>query len=884
MNIFKNYDLDELKPQCIREAAELSRLAAAEGIVMLKNDGVLPFDKKKTLSIFGRTQIDYLKSGTGSGGLVNVEYGVNIVDGLRGRINLNENLLNIYKDWISQNPFDRGSGWAKEPWSQTEMPVSNEICADAAKKSDYAIVVIGRLSGEDRDNYAGEGSYLLTADEEKLIETVTEHFSKVCVVLNTGNTIDMKWISKYNVPCVLLSWQGGQEGGAALADVLLGDVSPSGRLTDTIAGDILDYPSTANFGSESENVYKEDIYVGYRFFETFAKDKVLYPFGFGLSYSSFRYNYSAYDDGDRVTVNVTVKNVGGYTAKTVVQIYYSSPCGKLGNPSRQLIAFKKTKALAPGESENVKIEFLIGDMASYDDAETFSYVLQSGEYVIYAGENVRDAQEIYKISLHEKTVKQLRQVLAPAESFKRMKAADNGSETALVYEHSPVRTYSIEERKKEHIGAKIHQSGNKGISLKDVYNKKRTLDEFVLQLSEEELCCLVRGEGMNSPKVTAGTGSCFGGVTDELLAYGLPPVCCTDGPSGIRMDSGQKATLMPNGTCLASTWNEELVEELLSYIGIELRSNEVDILLGPGVNIHRNPLNGRNFEYFSEDPLLSGKMAAAFTRGLDSAGVAGTVKHFACNSQEFGRHTEDSVVSERALREIYLKPFEIAVKEGKASAIMTSYNCLNGLYTASNYDLTTSVLRDEWGFEGIVMTDWWANVGTKEINDKSGLSAMVTAQNDIYMVVKSSKYYEDDLRESLESGALDIAYLRNCAKNILRFILSSPALGRKPKQTEAIDRSAFTAAADSKNIEAGKDYDFGDADALELEFMTSGSELAQYVINVLSDGENLTCALAKAALTKPDTVLVSLAGSDGKVRFEFSDSFTYMKATPLRKM
>ncbi len=889
MKMFKGYDLENLKRGPVKEVGELSRKIAAEGIILLKNEDVLPFDKVKNLAIFGRTQIDYVRSGTGSGGLVDMPYSVNILDGLKDRIDINKDLLKVYEEWLVDNPFDKGAGWAQEPWAQKEMEVSEELCEGIAKQSDAALVVIGRTAGEEKDNSAEPESYLLSETEEKLIETVTKHFKKVCVALNTGNIIDMKWVEKYNVPCVLYCHQGGQEGGNAFADVVLGDVSPSGRLTDTIAYDINDYPSTAHQGSIIENAYVEDIYVGYRYFETFAKDKVLYPFGYGLSYTDFECAYKAEKLDNTIKINVTVKNIGAHSGKTVVQVYYSAPNGELGKPARQLIRFKKTKELKVNESEEFTIEFSIDEMASYDDTSRFAYILEKGEYKIYAGENVRDAKEILAFELEEKITQQLRQVLAATKAFDRFKNV-NGE---IKYEATQTRQYDLAERTKENITSQIPPTGNKGITLADVKNGKNTLDEFINQLSYFELACLVRGEGMNSPKVTAGTGSCFGGVTDELLAYGIPLVCCSDGPSGIRMN--YKSSQIPSGTCIASSWNEDLLEELMELIAIEMRASDIDILLAPGINIHRNPLCGRNFEYYSEDPYLAGRMAAAYTRGLDNIGVAGTIKHFACNSQELGRATENSLVSERAIREIYLKPFEIAVKEGRASALMTSYNGLNGLYTSTSYDLTTSVLRDEWGYTGIVMTDWWTLLGEPDgtgnrdfgllfgNNKKRKLKEMVIAQNDLYMVTKSAKDYMDNIEDGLEDGTLALSQLRLCAKNILSFILTSPAYGRKPKNNQTVNKEEYEEAFTLESITANTEYDLNGIEAVELEFMTEGEALAQYIINVLAGGKNITCALTQGAVDAPKTEIIKIWDTDKPISFEFASAFKYMKLTAMKK-
>lgn len=867
-----------------QKAADCVRKAGGEGIVLLKNEGVLPFAKTGKLSIFGRTQIDYIKSGTGSGGMVNTEYSVSILDGIKNRINLNDDLINIYREWLKDNPFDKGEGWAQEPWAQKEMPVSEDICKRAAEESDYALVVIGRTAGEDKDNKNEPESYLLSDTEEQLIRLVAKYFKKMCVALNVGNIIDMKWVDKYNVPCVLYSWQGGQEGGNAFADVVLGDVSPSGRLTDTIAYDINDYPSTKNHGNPEKNIYEEDIYVGYRYFETFAPEKVMYPFGYGLSYTDFKYDYSGSVEDDKIIISATVKNIGQYASKTVVQVYFSAPQGSLGKPSRQLIRYKKTKLLEPNESECLSFSFDINEMASYDDINAFAYVLEQGPYSIYAGENVRDAQCILTLDLEKRITEQLKQALAPVEKFKRIKPKQGNNKMCYTFENVPLIQYDLEQRIKDHVKATPDFTGNKGIKISDVASGKNSLDEFVNQLTIDELTYIVKGEGMNSPKVTPGTGGAIGGVSDELLSYGIPLVCVSDGPSGIRMDNGTEATLIPNGTCLASTWNDELIQELYNCIGYELVDNDIDVLLAPGINIHRNPLNGRNFEYFSEDPYLSGMAAVACLNGLHKAGVDGTIKHFACNSQEYNRKSVDSIVSERALREIYLKPFEIAVKKGNAAAVMTSYNKINGSHTATSFDLCTSILRDEWGYTGFVMTDWWTELDSDNGADYTSLSNMIQAQNDIYMVTESSKEYEDDLKASLNNKSLDIYHLRKCAKNLLKFMLTSKALGRKPKRTESLNRSEYSETLKENTISKEKSYDFSNVDILELEYMTSGSEIAQYIINICENGKIKNCALVKGTGKTPNKAFISIPKECGKITFEFSNAFQYINATGLKKV
>lgn len=388
------------------------------------------------------------------------------------------------------------------------------------------------------------------------------------------------------------------------------------------------------------------------------------------------------------------------------------------------------------------------------------------------------------------------------------------------------------------------------------------MEAFIAQLSPEDLAAIVRGEGMCSIKVTPGTAAAFGGVSDNLLGFGIPVGCCADGPSGIRMDNGSHATQVPIGTLIACTWDEALAEELFAGIGEEMVQNQVDALLGPGINIHRHPLNGRNFEYFSEDPLLTGKMAAAVVRGIGSKGVHATIKHFACNSQETGRHIVNSVVSQRALREIYLKAFEIAVKEGKAQSVMTSYNPVNGYWTASNYDLTTTILREEWGFDGIVMTDWWANIN--DVVDggegsRQRTADMVRAQNDIYMVVNNNgaeiNAFGDDTIKALDTGRLIVGELQRCAQNICRFLINTPAFGREGNGVvripliRALPADAQTAGdmddsgriAWNTSVSARRHFDIREAGFYDVivRLMSPQTDRAQAVCKALLNGQEL---------------------------------------------
>ena len=786
--------------------AAVARRAVAEGVVLLKNDkDVLPLKEGITISLFGRSQYNYYKSGTGSGGMVNTKYVIGVKEALESdkRFTLNQDLKALYDKWLQDNPFEAGMGWASEPWFQKEMVITPEIAKNAAKNSEVAIVLIGRTAGEDQDNSAAEGSYLLTNDEHTMLKNVTEAFEKTIVLLNVGNIIDMKWVNEYNPAAVAYIWQGGQEGGNGVVDVLSGDVNPAGRLSDTIAYDITDYPSTVNFGDKKQNIQQEDIYVGYRYFETFHKEKVLYPFG----YTSFdiKLKESNIDINSGANLKIEATNTGSRKGQQVVQVYLEKPQGKLGNPARVLVGFAKTKELEAGETQECSIDVPVYYMASYDDSgvtgHKSAYVLESGNYTFYIGENVR-AGESCSFKVDELVVvEQKSELMGPTVDFTRMKPVeDDNASYKISYESVPKATKSPMEHHNEELPAEIPQTGDRGYKLVDVAKGKVTMEDFIAQLSDDDLVAIVRGEGMSSPKVTPGTGGAFGGVTDSLLGYGIPIACCTDGPSGIRMDSGKKAFAMPNGTLLACTWNLPLMEELYQWEGLELRKNKVDVLLGPGMNIHRNPLNGRNFEYFSEDPLLTGKSAAAQLQGMHKYNITGTIKHFAMNTQEKARHYADHIASERAIREIYLKGFEIAVKEAKAHAVMTTYGPVNGRYTSSNFDLVTKILRDEWGFEGIVMTDWWAKGGNAGNGDGSDMADIVAAQNDLYMVATSAEdnSNNDNSLEGLKKGIVTRGDYQRCAANICKFVMEKPVFARYINENNELDNQLLEEADDEE--------------------------------------------------------------------------------------
>lgn len=854
--------------QYLKTAAQV----VSEGIVMLKNDNdALPLNPDDEIALFGRIQLHYYKSGTGSGGMVNVSKITGIPDGLlENGVSVNEELLDVYRKWDSENPFDLGDGWGKEPWSQTEMPLDEALVAHVSESSHTAIVIIGRTAGEEQDNSLHEGSYLLTSAEKDMLAKVRRHFPKMIVLLNVGNIIDMNELLSFDPDSVLYVWQGGMTGGTGTADVLTGKISPCGKLTDTIAANVNDYPSAPYFGDPYRNFYSEDIYVGYRYFETFARDKVLYPFGFGLSYTTFDIAITgAKQLSDKWDFTVKVTNTGNYSGKEVVQIYCKAPQGRLGKPSRVLCGYEKTDTLAPGKSQVMTISVSNAQIASYDDSgvtgHAHCFVLEEGTYRFYAGSDVRSAKEFYHCPQNStEVISRHEQALAPVESFDRIHPEISEGRYVIRMENVPLSHVDEAKRRQDNLPKEIPFTGDKGIRLADVKNGTHTMDEFIAQLTDYDLSCMIRGEGMNSPKVTAGTAAAFGGVSDELTALGIPCGCCDDGPSGMRLDCGTKAFSLPNGTMIACTFNRTLIRELFSLTGLEMIANKVDCLLGPGMNIHRHPLNGRNFEYFSEDPFLTGTIASAQLKGLHSAGVTGTIKHFCGNNQETDRHDTNAVISERALREIYLKGFEIAVKEGNADSIMTTYGPVNGVWTAANYDLTTQILRNDWDFTGFAMTDWWAKINRRgQAVDKSDLAAMAMAQNDVYMVCSCGAQNDDNILASLKDGSLQRSELQRCAANICRFLMNTHAMNRllgtecriniinRPADESDVDKSTVKfyeldgdLTIDLSDIctDKGTNYSFGldilTAGTYEMTLTASStqSEVAQIPVTLFSLG------------------------------------------------
>ncbi|MBO4456883.1 MAG: glycoside hydrolase family 3 C-terminal domain-containing protein [Butyrivibrio sp.] len=772
---------------------DVSKKAADESGVLLKNNGVLPLKNTKKVSMLGKASYEYVKGGGGSGD-VYCEYIRSLYDGLKLRgVKVYEPIIEYYKDELEKQ-YEKGCvpGMTREP----EIP--SDILKGAADFSDTAIVVINRFSGEgwDRSDIDGDleafnpwpsgvkmttlsgeifpdGDFYLTKEEKVVIKNACDNFKKVVAVLNVGGVIDCRWIEdNSDIDAALYMGQGGMEGGLAAADILLGNVCPSGRLADTFAGKLADYPSTEGYHDSFDYVdYTEDIYVGYRYFETIkgAADKVVYPFGYGLSYTGFDIEFmGAVKKDDAFIFNVKVTNTGEVSGKEVVQLYASAPSGKLFKAKKSLADFEKTRELNPSESQILTLKTTEYEISSYDDlgkVSDASYVLEKGIYEFYIGENVRDAIKVSFTwdNTEDKVVSKLSHKAAPVALKKRL--LGDGTYEELPLGTKQDKDFSVIEKMepgteealaptvkelKRHYYTKPIREGVKQFS--EVAEGKISLDEFMDQLSLDDMIELLGGQP------NTGVANVFG--FGNLYEYGVPNAMTADGPAGVRImpETGIRTTAFPCSTSIACTWNKEIAEAVGKAGGEELKENNLCVWLTPAINIHRSPMCGRNFEYYSEDPYLTGKMAGAMVRGIQKNHVGASVKHFACNNKETNRKHSDSRVSERALREIYLKAFEMIVKEEQPYTIMSSYNVVNGERTSECRDLITGILRDEWGFEGIVTSDWWTRgEHYKEIN----------AGNDLKMATG----FPERVKKAIELGAVDEENIRISAKRILKTIL-----------------------------------------------------------------------------------------------------------------
>ena len=712
-----------------RNLEAIAKHAATEGIVLLKNeDNALPLRREAAVALVGEGCFDYTKGGLGSANVTSA-YTVDLLQGLE--------LAGA--DILSESKCKREE-------------YTLDCCNELAERADTAIVMITRNAGEGHDSPV-EWFYL--SDRERaLFDTLEKSsFKRVVAILNVAGVIDAATVAGYKkVKAVLLAWLPGMEGGSAIADLLYGNATPSGRLTDTVAYEYSDYPSAATFNTSACFVnYVEDVFVGYRYFETFARDRVAYPFGFGLSYTDFKYEGISFSvDGGKIRISLTVKNTGAYRGAEVVEVYSSSPTGEVMKPAVELRAFKKTRVIQPGESEALDIAFDINDMAYFDE-ERAAYILDAGLYSVYLGRNVRDLtfvgeyEQKSTVTVYQTTLKFLHGVPC--------KIGKDGRIVATRYwdplpERGPLATAKSDSNKallstilcKNKLES---EEKAEGISLYDVASGALSLPDFISRMTSDELIDLSMGQPPSLVRGTAGIGN--------NLRLGIVNAQTGDGPAGVR--STRPTICFPCATLLASTMNEELLFEVGKALARDSIANGVDILLAPGLNIHRNPLCGRAFEYYSEDPVVSGKSAAAIVRGVQSLGVGTAIKHFALNNKEENRKDSNSIASERAIREIYLKGFEIAVREGNPWCVMTSYNLINGARASANAGLIKGILREEWGYDGLVMTDWRVKSHLwEEIKAGSNLKMPGGYPEEIEL---ARTFYRDNVitREELERSA-----------------------------------------------------------------------------------------------------------------------------------
>ena len=814
------------------EHRKIAKLAAEEGFVLLKNEGdLLPLKPGSALGLYGAGAVKTIKGGTGSGD-VNERESVTIRQGLTaaGFMITSEDWLdsyeNIYaqarqewKERVLKKVEEMGgnffSGYSTTPFYMPAGDPVNEEKA-AADGADTAIYVLSRIAGENADRKVMEGDYLISQEEKAILRQLCACYAHVVLVINTGGLIDLGFTEELpGIQVILQFVQAGQEGGSALADILTGEAVPSGKLVDSWALAYEDYPNAATFSHCNNDVdteeYIEGIYVGYRYFDTFEKP-VRYGFGYGLSYTQFSVELcgvqwiSGKQPGIQVTVEV--RNIGSrYSGKEVVQIYASCPQTKLPKEFRRLVAFGKTDKLAPGESQKLKLTFRAEALSSYQE-QTASWVLESGKYGLWVGNSLEGARLSAVLELNQDAVLTECVNICPLQQ--------------KLEEMEPARQNILEREKAWQEQAKQENLPVMQIPAEELPTRKVTYRDLTMPLtgeagrivetlSEEQLIAMATGDpGKGQGNMLGSAGITIPGAAAETSRaaakepWNLESIALADGPAGLRLNQTyqieagkiipqnffnafergffsnhketrgttryQYCTAIPVGTLLAQSWNLPLIEQVGEMIGREMELFQVTLWLAPGMNIHRNPLCGRNFEYYSEDPLIAGMMASAMTRGVQSIpGCGTTVKHFACNNQEDNRMGSDTVISERALREIYLKGFEIAVRDAQPMSIMTSYNMINGVHAANCYDICTKAARDEWGFAGAIMTDWTTT--TSSPRGECMASGCMRAGND--MVMPGSQRDHENLRQELAAGTLDIRALRRCVWNTARIILAS---------------------------------------------------------------------------------------------------------------
>jgi len=798
-----------------RENLQVAYQAACEGMVLLKNDGALPFKTRK-IALYGPGASMTIKGGTGSGE-VNERHSVTILEGLENR-----GFEIATRAWIAD--FDKSYAEAEEAYKiekkkrvnflkfgsimnmlfdNFRAPIGRAITEEdvVSSDTDTCIYVLSRQAGEGGDRRAEKGDMFLTDEEVAAISFCASHYANFLLVINCGSSIDMSFAEEIpGINAILYFCQLGTEGGNAFADIVSGKVSPSGKLSDTWAKQYSDLPFANEYsylnGNLEDEFYKEGIFVGYRYFDSFGVEPA-YPFGYGLSYTDFSVRSAGISaEGSNVTVKASVTNTGDtYPGQEVVQLYVSAPNGKLFKEYQVLAAFAKTDVLLPGASRTVELHFDLKSLASYREADA-SYVLEAGQYILRLGNSSRNTMVIGGLTVREETIVSRHQNICPlvkpveelvSESYAFETLADN-------LPHLEIDLSAIETVVYEYETPEICRDPR--------------VQTFVNSLSLEEMVDIVVGIGMFGGETRFNLPGSVGNTTSKFWDRGLANVALCDGPAGLRIQKRstvdkkgkvkpvdlalsifeafpdfvkkmmtgdpnketvlyQYTTAFPVANALAQTWNQELMQEIGTAIYREMKEYGCTFWLAPAINIHRNPLCGRNFEYFSEDPRLSGSIAAAITRGIQQEeGFYVTVKHFACNNQEDNRNGVSSNLTERTLREIYLRGFEIAVREGGAKGIMTSYNKINGVYASNCHDICTKALRNEWGFDGVVMTDWFS---TNKGQANNALA--MQAGNDLIM--PGGGHFKKEILKGVKSGQIPEEDVRRCCANVVKAILNS---------------------------------------------------------------------------------------------------------------
>ena len=846
--------------------AQLSKEAAEEGMVLLENENqALPLAQGSKAALFGTGSYGTIKGGTGSGDVYN-RYTISVYDALTSTYNISNmawwgEYLKTFEEKKAQAAEEKkDNDYVK--YTQGRFGGADSFLAidQALTQSDMdkakaggvttAFYTVSRVSGEGADRTIGKGDYELSEVEYNNIKLIAKNFDKCVVLLNVGGVVDTKFFSEIEgVDGLVLMSQAGMEGGNALADILTGKTTPSGKLTDTWAKNYSDYPAATtigdNDGDNKQEDYKEGIYVGYRYFDTFNITPA-YEFGYGKSYTSFDVEpLTVAADENNVSVTVNVTNTGDtYSGKEVVEVYFSAPDGSIEKPYQELAGFAKTNNLAPGESQKLTVTYKTTEMSSYDEAKA-AYVMEDGDYIVRVGDSSRNTKVAGVLTLDKDVVtEQLSNQLTLDKNWKdlsktgktpysykdeaaQIKAAARialpsakikTENNASKIDEKKVTTYLTADAAKDYKAAENEvvetvDAVPANTKLIDVYDGKVSMESFVASLDDTQLANLANGiSGASTSGDTWGadansvTGAA--GETSQLYfnSLGIPNTVEADGPAGIRVtaettDKDGNAvynycTAFPIGTLLAQTWNTDLVNRVGKAIGEEMVEIGVTLWLAPGMNIHRDPLCGRNFEYYSEDPALTGYVGSAITAGVQSnKGVGVTIKHYITNNQETNRSAVNTSVSERTLREIYLKGFEMVVKSAQPMAIMSSYNKVNGTYACENFDLLTSVPRGEWGFDGMVMTDWGAG-------NRAGVDTMMHAGNDLVMPGRT----QDRMIAALQGNPvgttadpnLDKTLVRGdiqkCVSRVLTMIMRSSQFG---KMNSKVDVKAHTETYDN---------------------------------------------------------------------------------------